>query len=104
MSAGRPRGNAGRNVRSSVAAAPLLDWPAQAACARPGVDPEWFFPEQGESTRAARRICATCPVKAPCLDAALATPLSQDFGVRGGTSPTERLQLRARRRRGGDRR
>ena len=40
----------------------------------------------------ARRICADCPVKEPCLEYALVT--NQDTGVWGGTSEEERRKLR----------
>jgi WhiB family redox-sensing transcriptional regulator len=70
------------------------DWRERAACARPGVDPEWFFPEKGGSARAAKRICARCTVKAPCLADALATPPILDHGIRGGLTREERRGLR----------
>jgi hypothetical protein len=79
------------------------DWRQRAACARPGIDPEWFFPEPGGSGGRARRICARCPVKEPCLADALAAPAEQDShgGIRAGTSARERQQLRTRARAGG---
>jgi len=52
-------------------------WRDQASCARPGVDPEWWFPvssvsETAESL-AARAICdRVCPVTAECEALALA--------------------------------
>jgi WhiB family redox-sensing transcriptional regulator len=69
-------------------------WRQLAACAAPGIDPEWFFPAKGGTARPAKRICARCPVKAPCLAEALATPPAHDDGVRGGTTPAERRWLR----------
>jgi WhiB family redox-sensing transcriptional regulator len=70
------------------------DWRQQAACARPGIDPEWFFPEPGQQGKRAKRICARCPVQAPCLAAALQLPEREDHGVRGGLTERERLKLR----------
>jgi WhiB family redox-sensing transcriptional regulator len=70
------------------------DWRQRAACARPGIDPEWFFPEPGHQGKRAKRICARCPVRDACLAAALAIPEAEDHGVRGGLTARERLRLR----------
>jgi WhiB family redox-sensing transcriptional regulator len=77
-----------------------VDWRQRAACARPGIDPEWFFPQRGRSARRATRICARCPVQAPCLADALAAPAEQDEhgGIRAGTSARERARMRRRAR------
>lgn len=56
-----------------------------------------FYPERGESSVAAKRICAMCSVKALCLAEALATPEVHDHGVWGGTSAYERRRLRRER-------
>jgi WhiB family redox-sensing transcriptional regulator len=61
-----------------------------ALCAQ--VDPELFFPEQGEPSRPARRVCAACPVRRPCLEWAVAT--GQRYGVWGGLSDRERKRWR----------
>lgn len=71
------------------------DWRAAAVCAQ--TDPELFFPEAIEFSRAyelqvaaAKRVCAGCPVRAECLAFALrALP----FGVAGGLAPEERRGL-----------
>jgi len=78
------------------------DWRQLAACARPGVDPELFFPGSSETgkTRQAKRICADCPVKAPCLADALARPPNNDHGIYGGTTPRQRGQIREEAQRG----
>ena len=64
-------------------------WKDDGLCAQ--VDPEVWFPDKGESTRPAKRICARCPVRVPCLDYAL------DHGIRhgvwGGLSYPERRHL-----------
>ena len=44
-------------------------WWFAALCAQ--TDPELFFPEKGGSTRAAKRVCTGCPVRAQCLEHAL---------------------------------
>lgn len=70
-------------------------WRKNAAC----IDrPELFFPADGERVAPARRICADCPVKKPCLDFAMRT--RPEFGVWAGYTANELLGLRraARRR------
>ncbi len=78
-----------------------MDWRNEAACR--DVDPDLFFPigTTGiavEHVDAAKRICATCTVREPCLEFALAS--NQDAGVWGGLTEDERRTLkRARQRR-----
>ena len=55
-------------------------------------DPEAFFPEKGGSTRDAKRVCASCEVKAECLEYALQN--DERFGIWGGLSERERRRLR----------
>jgi WhiB family redox-sensing transcriptional regulator len=59
--------------------------------------PETFFPSDGVGVEIARRICADCPVKEPCLEYALFNRI--EHGVWGGASERERRRI-ARRRRG----
>ena len=69
------------------------EWTADAECK--GVDPDLFFPQgKGDNAtiRAAKAICAVCPVADECLDYALRT--GQKFGVWGGTSERERKAMR----------
>ncbi|MXM65506.1 WhiB family transcriptional regulator [Streptomyces sp. HUCO-GS316] len=65
-------------------------WQAQALCAQTGAD--FFFPEPGSSVREAKRICAMCEMRSACLEYALEN--DERFGVWGGLSEKERLQLR----------
>lgn len=65
------------------------DWQAEALCAQ--TDPDAFFPEKGGSVREAKRICAGCPVRAECLEDALAN--NEQYGVYGGLSERERRPL-----------
>jgi WhiB family redox-sensing transcriptional regulator len=65
-------------------------WRAQALCAQTGAD--FFFPEPGSSVREAKRICALCEMRPACLEYALEN--DERFGVWGGLSEKERLQLR----------
>lgn len=70
--------------------APALDWQEEALCAQTGGD--FFFPEPGSSVREAKRICSLCPIRSLCLDFALEH--DERFGVWGGLSEKERLELR----------
>jgi WhiB family transcriptional regulator, redox-sensing transcriptional regulator len=74
-------------------------WLDQAACRE--LDPERFFPESGEHTKAAeaKAICGSCEVRDQCLELAVkaAGGLDVDHGVFGGTLPAERSQLRGSR-------
>lgn len=75
-----------------------IDLLEQAACA--GTDPEAFFPPPGagqrEATRAAIKICMTCPVRLACLTEALEFT---ELGVWGGTSEKDRQKLSTGKRR-----
>lgn len=69
-------------------------WRDEALCAQ--TDPEIFFPEKGQATGPALRVCAGCPVRAACLADALARR-DTTFGVLGGMTPRQRReQLRTR--------
>ena len=65
------------------------DWMRNALCAQ--TDPELFFPAPGMPNRDAKRVCAACPVRAECLEDALAR--RELMGVRGGLSAMERRAL-----------
>ncbi|AVO24803.1 WhiB family transcription factor [Mycobacterium phage Deby] len=67
-------------------------WRDHAVCAQ--TDPEIFFPEQGGSTREAKRICGGCQVADECLTWALSQPVNPT-GIWGGT--TERARRRIKR-------
>ena len=66
------------------------EWQDQALCAQ--TDPEAFFPEKGGSTREAKKVCASCDVKAECLEYALAN--DERFGIWGGLSERERRRIK----------
>jgi WhiB family redox-sensing transcriptional regulator len=68
-------------------------WVRDALCAQ--TDAEEFFPNAGESHHRAVAICRQCPVRRACLDYALD---HNEYGVWGGTSETQRRQIRAKRR------
>lgn len=65
------------------------DWRERAVCAQ--ADPDEWFQEKGGSTKVAKSVCARCPVKAECLEYALAR--DERFGVWGGLSERERRPL-----------
>lgn len=56
-------------------------------------DPELFFPLDAMMNKYAKRICAPCTEKGPCLEYALKRGLS---GVWGGTTTRERAIVRKR--------
>lgn len=66
------------------------EWMAAGICAQ--TDPDAFFPEKGGSTREAKAICRSCPVRAACLDYALEH--EERYGIWGGLSERERRRLR----------
>jgi len=73
------------------------DWRQRAACR--DEDPELFFPvsEIGPAARQAdqaKAVCARCPVRERCLRYAVDNGL--DHGIFGGTTETERRELRRR--------
>ncbi len=70
------------------------EWMNQGNCAHE--PPARFFPSDGVGVELARRICATCPVKEPCLEYALVNRI--DHGVWGGCSERERRRILKRRR------
>lgn len=71
------------------------DWTALAACQYTDVDA--FFPEKGESPAPAKRVCASCEVRAECLEYALEGRIRE--GVWGGTTERQRRPLLAERER-----
>jgi hypothetical protein len=84
-----PAGPGGGPVRWTV---PGEGWKEWAACK--GL-PDTFYPESrlftGPDYRPALAICATCPVRSPCLRYAVRHGLHD--GVWGGTTPEQRDRL-----------
>jgi len=66
------------------------DWRDDAACT--GESADTFHPGRGVDPRPARRICATCPVRQPCLDYAVYR--GESYGIWGGISAGERRRLK----------
>jgi WhiB family redox-sensing transcriptional regulator len=76
------------------------DWQSQGACQH--ADPDIFFPisaagASARQVRAAKVICAGCPVQPACTDFALEHRELQ--GIWGGTTDDERKKLRRARAR-----
>lgn len=68
-----------------------------AACK--GTDPRLWFPGSGwrSAVRAAKAVCAGCPVRERCLQWAL--DAGETEGIWGGATPEERGVIRKQRRR-----
>lgn len=67
-----------------------VPWQAFALCAQ--IDSEIFFPDKGESTVPAKRVCMACEVRTECLEYALRN--AERFGIWGGKSERERRKIR----------
>ena len=83
------RSASGRLAEELLGLAGSPRWWFAGLCAQ--TDPELFFPEKGGSVREAKAVCARCPVRAQCLEHALAH--GERFGVWGGLSERERRRL-----------
>jgi WhiB family redox-sensing transcriptional regulator len=70
-------------------------WMARGRCR--DVPPEMMFPHDGAGVSLAKRLCTGCPVRARCLEYALACRI--DEGVWGGASQRERRRILQQRRR-----
>lgn len=64
-----------------------MSWMQKAACRDLG--PNLFFPERGEPTTKAKKVCKTCPVTEECL----AYGIAERMGIWGGTSEAERRRM-----------
>lgn len=83
----------GNDATTAAADACLPDWTG-ALCGDPDVDPDLWFPEGRDSAEPAKSICRDCPLRAQCLDWALAT--REPYGVWGGADERERRKLLTR--------
>ena len=71
-------------------------WRLYAACAH--TSPQTFYqPTHPVSRRAAKQLCAACPVAECCLWAALAAEqiAGYRYGIWGGTTPARRARIAA---------
>lgn len=73
-----------------------------ARCARSRIHPDAWFPVSTSPAGARREaaaalaVCDACPVRMHCLDLALRHWSIGQYGIWGGTVPTERVELRRR--------
>ncbi len=74
------------------------DWELQAACRTVSESIHLFFSEELPDIVAAKRICAECPVIAPCLEGAISR--AEPCGVWGGQLFSNGRVLAQKRRRG----
>lgn len=75
------------------------EWARDPARACVDVDPDTFFPETTNANtlvKAARAICAVCPFWRDCAEYAISEPMIH--GVWGGTTDSERMKIRRKRR------
>lgn len=72
------------------------DWMERAACVKEHDPERWQADYRYQD---AKRICKTCPVRAECLEYALAH--REQGGVWGGLDPKERKQLKKKRKKEG---
>jgi len=68
-------------------------WQWQAACADPGVDPQWWFSENQHAQDRAKAVCLACPVAAQCFQFALDSRASD--GIWAGLDAQELRELGA---------
>jgi WhiB family redox-sensing transcriptional regulator len=66
-------------------------WEQHALCRQPQHDPDLWFPERGQGN-AAKKICASCPVRVDCLRRAV--DAGEEFGIWGGAGELTRRHLR----------
>lgn len=66
------------------------EWVDDAACATN--DPEYWFPEKGETGWYAKAVCGECLVRQQCLEYALRNEITD--GIWGGLAPRERRTIR----------
>lgn len=69
-------------------------WMPKAKCR--GVNPDFFYPERGASTKEAKEVCAQCPVERLCLE--YGVQKVEKFGIWGGKSERDRRTIRRNRR------
>lgn len=82
-----------------------LDVMVRAACSSSGLGPDEWYPISAPpaaarlEAAAAIAVCATCPVRAACLELSLRHWGVGQHGIWGGTVPAERVELRRERTR-----
>lgn len=72
-----------------------IEWRKLGACR--GLDASIFYPDDEDDAAAAKEVCATCAVRAACLEHALSS--REKAGVWGGATERERRRIIRQRRR-----
>ena len=85
-------------MTSTITLTTPASWERHARCRDAAVDTDLFFSEDLGEIAAAKRICAQCPVLAPCLEGAIAR--EESVGVWGGQLFRNGKMLAVKRRRG----
>lgn len=88
------------HVRTTAAAIKELDgirWRLRGRCSS-DESGAWFKDPRTPAARTARSVCASCPVRARCLSAALL--YGEEYGIWGGLDPEQRAALDRRLQRG----
>lgn len=88
------------HVRTTAAAIKELDgirWRLRGRCSS-DESGAWFKDPRTPAARTARSVCASCPVQARCLAAALL--YGEEYGIWGGLDPEQRAALDRRLQRG----
>lgn len=95
----RPPIQTSRQDLDAPISSPMAEtWWAQAACREVDSAADLFFSEELHEIAAAKRICAECPVIAPCLEGAIRR--REPWGVWGGQIFLNGRILAQKRRRG----
>lgn len=68
---------------------PPAGWQERSLCRQ--TDPDMFFFDHGREAANAKRICASCPVQAECLQDAVAR--NEEWGIWGGMTGPERRKI-----------
>lgn len=72
-------------------------WASRAACV--GKPAGWWFPDSYSDVAKVHRavaICGDCVVRAQCLAYAMSDLSARDYGIWGGTTPSQREHLAGR--------
>ena len=83
-----------RREHTPTATGEARSWRDGAECR--GLDVRLFYPDSGKGSGPAQRVCASCPVRAACLEHAL--EVGEPHGVWGGATEDERRAIRRQRR------
>lgn len=78
-----------QHLMADVHADEQRSWTPPPLCATGAVDPDWFFASRGTPEyRAAKALCARCPLRAACADFALRAHIP--YGLFGGLDGHDR--------------